>query len=79
MAGQVMPIPVPVILAAINGSEDALAVVLAHYRNYIRFLATRPLKDRHGNIYLCIDETVRLMLEAKLIYSIVTDFQILSI
>ena len=27
MAGQVKPIPVPVILAAVNGDEDALAAV----------------------------------------------------
>ena len=79
MAGQVMPIPVPVILAAVNGSENALAVVLAHYQNYIRVLATRPLKDEHGNEYLCIDETMRLRLEAKLIYSIVTRFQVLPV
>ena len=30
MAGQVKPIPVPVILAAVNGDEDALAAVVAH-------------------------------------------------
>ena len=32
MAGQVKPIPVPVILAAVNGDEDALAAVVAHYQ-----------------------------------------------
>ena len=49
MAGQVKSIPVPVILAAVNGDEDALAAVVAHYRKYIRALATRPLKDEYGN------------------------------
>lgn len=49
MAGQVKPIPVPVILAAVNGDEDALAAVVAHYQKYIRALATRPLKDEYGN------------------------------
>lgn len=34
MAGQVKPIPVPVILAAVVGDEDALAAVVAHYQNY---------------------------------------------
>ena len=29
MAGQVKPIPVPVILAAVNGDENALAAVVA--------------------------------------------------
>ena len=31
MAGQVKPIPAPVILAAVAGDEDALAAVVAHY------------------------------------------------
>lgn len=34
MAGQVKPIPVPVILAAVNGDENALAAVVAHYRGF---------------------------------------------
>ena len=48
MAGQVKPIPVPVILAAVNGDENALAAVVAHYQKYIRALATRPVKDEYG-------------------------------
>ena len=31
MAGQVKPIPVSVILAAVNGDEGALAAVVAHH------------------------------------------------
>ena len=72
------PIPVPVILAAANGDEDALAAVVAHYQNYIRALATRPLKDEYGNAYLYVDEDMRLRLEAKLIHSIVNSFKVLS-
>ena len=45
MAGQVKPIPVPVILAAANGDENALAAVVAHYQKYIRALATRAVKE----------------------------------
>ena len=52
MAGQVKSNTVPVILAAVNGDEDALAAVVAHYQKYIRALATRPLKDEYGNTYL---------------------------
>ena len=48
MAGQVKPIPVPVILAAVNGDENALANLVAHYQKYIRALATRP-KSGRGN------------------------------
>lgn len=68
MAGQVKPIPVPVILAAVNGDENALAAVVAHYQKYIRALATRPVKDEYGNEYLYVDEDMRLRLETKLIH-----------
>lgn len=78
MAGQVRPIPVPVILAAVNGDEEALAAVVAYYQNYIRALATRPLKDEYGNTYQYVDEDMRLRLETKLIHSIVTGFKVLS-
>ena len=56
--------------------EDALAAVVAHYQNYIRALATRPLKDEYGNTYLYVDEDMRLRLETKLIHSIVTGFKV---
>ena len=79
MAGQVKPIPVSVILAAVNGDEGALAAVVAHYQNYIRALATRPLKDEYGNTHLYVDEDMRLRLETKLIYSIVTNFNVLPV
>lgn len=59
------------------GDTDALGTVVAHYQNYIRALATRPLKDEHGNEYLCVDEDMRLMLETKLICSIATGFRVL--
>lgn len=65
-----------VILAAVNGDEDALAAVVAHYQKYIRALATRPLKDEYGNTYLYVDEDMRLRLETKLIHSIVTGFKV---
>ena len=79
MAGQVKPIPVPVILAAVNGDENALAAVVAHYQKYIRALATRPVKDEYGNEYLYVDEDMRLRLETKLIHSIVTSFKVLPV
>ena len=79
MVGQVKPIPVPVILAAVNGDEDALATVVGHYQKYIRALSTRPLKDDYGNTYLYIDEDIRLRLETKLIHSIVTSFKVLPV
>lgn len=78
MAGDLKTaLPLTVILAAMEGNEDALAVVLDHYKGYIRYLAMRPLKDEYGNEYLCVDEDMRLRLEAKLIHSIVTGFKVL--
>ena len=51
--------------------------VLNHYKGYIRFLAMRPMKDEYGNEHLCVDDDMRLRLEAKLLYSIVTGFKVL--
>ena len=78
MAGRVKPIPMPVILAAISGDEIALAAVILHYQGYIRVLAMRPMKDVCGNERLRVDEDMRLRLEAKLIYTIITGFRVLS-
>lgn len=80
MAGTVRPpVPLPVILAAANGDESALAAVLSHYQGYIRFLAMRPMKDVYGNVFLCVDEDMRRRLETKLLYSIVSSFQVLPV
>lgn len=73
------PIPLPVILAASEGDERALNAVLNHYKGYIRFLAMRPMKDEYGNEHLYVDEDMRLRLEAKLLYSIVTGFKVLPV
>ena len=78
MAGRVKPIPMTVILSAMNGDAIALATVLLHYQGYIRVLAMRPMRDAYGNEHLCVDEDMRLRLEAKLIYAIITGFKILA-
>ena len=77
MAGYIKPIPMPVILEALSGDEIALTAVILRYRGYIRVLAMRPTKDAYGNERLCVDEDMRLRLEAKLIYAIITGFKIL--
>ena len=77
MVEHVKPIPMPIILAAISGDEIALATVVLHYQGYIHVLATRPLKDDCGNERLRVDEDMRLRLEAKLIYAIITGFRVL--
>ena len=77
MSGRVKPIPMTVILSAMNGDAIALAAVILHYQGYIRVLAMRPTKDAYGNERLCVDEDMRLWLEAKLIYAIITGFRVL--
>ena len=37
----------------------------------------RPLKDEYGNEYPHVDDDMRLRLEAKLVYSIVTGFNVI--
>ena len=78
MSGRVKPIPMTVILSAMNGDAIALAAVILHYQGYIHVLATKPLKDDYGNEHLCVDEDMQLRLEAKLIYAIITGFKILA-
>ena len=77
MARRVALVPVPTIMAAISGNEQALAEVVAYYQGYIRALSTRPTKDQYGNEYYLVDEDMRLRLEVKLIRSVMTGFQIL--
>ena len=74
-----MSLPSSVIRAAAKKNKKALNAVLSHYRGYIRFLAMRPVKDEYGNEFLCVDENMRLRLEAKLLYSIVTCFKVLPV
>ena len=78
MAGQVGVLPVPVILAAVDGDENSLVAVAAHFRRYIRGLSTRVLNDEYGNTYWYVYKDMCLRLEAKLIYSVVTGFTVLS-
>ena len=78
MAGHIKPIPMDVISSAINGDEIALTAVILHYRGYIRALSTKPRKDEYGNTYMFVDEGMRLRLETKLIYAIITGFKVLS-
>lgn len=67
----------PIILLAISGDEYALRRIVEHYQRYIRMLATRPIKDAYGNECSIVDEQIRLRLENKLMYSIVTGFSII--
>lgn len=77
MARRTKPIAITTIKKAVEGNPDALSLIVQHYQNYIRALATRTAKDQFGNEYYFVDEEMRMRLEVKLICSIVTGFQIL--
>ena len=63
-------LPYKTIRAASKGDPDAVNTVLSHYANYITHMSMRTLYDEHGNVYLCVDETMRRRLEIKLITGI---------
>lgn len=71
MAGQVGVLPVPVILAAVDGDESSLAAVTAHFRRYIRGLSTRVLNDEYGNTYLYVDQVRQDFLQERAINAVV--------
>lgn len=76
MTKQLAEIPRHTIDGAITGNAEDLAFVLGYFSGYITKLATRTLKDDYGNEYVYLDENLRLRLEAKLICSIVSNFDI---
>ena len=63
-------LPYKTIRAASTGDPDAVNTVPSHYANYITHMSMRKLYDEHGNVYLCVDETMRRRLEIKLITGI---------
>ena len=77
MGREMTVIPISVIYAAMEGDAIAIDTVISHYRGYIRALATRPIKAKSGDEYLCVDDYIQSRLQAKLAHSIVTGFKIL--
>lgn len=73
---QLKGIPLSVIEGAVRGETDALKYVLAHFRNYIRTLATRKVYDDYGNEHYYVDEDIVMRLENKLVYGIINGFKI---
>lgn len=76
MSKHITDLPRNVIEGAISGEAEHLAFMLGYFSGYIKKLATRTLKDEYGNEYIYVDEAMRRRLESKLIYSIVSDFEI---
>lgn len=65
-------LPYKTICAATKGDVDAISAVLSYYASYITRMSTRKLYDKHGNVYLYVDEIIRRRLEIKLITGILT-------
>lgn len=78
MKEKIKQIPLAVIKDAINFKTDALTYILMQYDGYIRSLATISYKDCADNVISYLDDDIYNRLKAKLIYSIVKDFKILS-
>jgi regulator of RNase E activity RraB len=63
-------LPLYVIKAAADGDTDAIVAVLKHFEGYMAVLSTRRLYDENGHALTCVDETMRVELENKLIAGI---------
>ena len=57
-----------VIYAATKGDVISIEIILRNYEAYIIKLCT--LYDKGGNVYRCLDEEKKSLLELKLIYTI---------
>ncbi len=62
------------ILAAKAGDSEAMQTILKHYAPYIAAHSKRALFDEYGNRYEVVDEEIRQRIEAKLMSSIIFDF-----
>lgn len=69
-------LPYETIVAATQGDEEALNLVLKHFEGYIRFKSTRLFYDEYGQTYRCVDQELRERIESKLKKRIVTYFRI---
>lgn len=73
---QLKEIPLCVIESAVKGETEALEYVLAHFKSYIRTLATRKIYDDYGNERYYVDEDIVAHLENKLVFAIMNGFKI---
>ena len=63
------------IIWAIQNNDDAIMQILAHYRNYIRYLSLHEAEIANGRNMKYVDEEIALRLETKLMES-VTKFRV---
>jgi hypothetical protein len=66
------PLPLEIVMAAINGDEAAMRKVLKYYEGYIKALSTKRLFDEEGTSYYFVDDDMRHELEMRLLTKMVT-------
>lgn len=62
------------IRAATKGDSEALQLILAYYKPYIRICSQRTFYDSYGNRYEFIDDDMVQQIESKLMYQIICSF-----
>ena len=62
-----MEIEINVILAALDGNEDALLAVLKYYDGYINSFSYEEYVDEHGNARVRFDPDTKQQLQEKLL------------
>lgn len=63
-------LPYPIIIAAVKGDPDAMALAMQHYESQTVYLSMRKLRDESGNTYFGIDKDIQDGLRSKLIQAI---------
>lgn len=64
----------PIIIAAKQGDQEAIQLILRHYEQYINYHSCRSLYDSYGNSRTFIDEEIKSRIQTKLLYQIIIHF-----
>ncbi|HIG0358559.1 TPA: helix-turn-helix domain-containing protein [Clostridium sporogenes] len=67
-------LPFDVIVAAIDGDEDAIKIVLNFYDGYISKLSLHSIYDDYGNVYRGIDSELKGRIQTVVI-NMILNFQ----
>ena len=76
MSNDYPTIPYDIVVRAKCCDEEALGYILRHFSSYIKRLALVSTTDTAGNKIFVVDEDIVSQLQAKLIMSIINDFQL---
>lgn len=67
-----------VIVAAADGDEKAIEIVLNFYDGYISKLSLRPMHDDYGNVYMVIDSELKGRIQTA-VMNMILNFEIIVI